>query len=622
MLNEYFVTITSPISFYGLDIACYTNMAAQKTGKYKLLKWFGGIVAALIIIIGSVALYLSAKWKPLLTEKIKEGVYSGSYGLYRIDFKDIRLNLITGSAVLDNVTLTPDTTVYNKLKALELAPANLFQIKLARLQLSRIGVLTAYFKKRIAMNSIIMEQPSINVIHYKVVKKTDTVKDKQSLYDQVSKSLKSIHVKTIKIIDADFDYINGATSKPLNSIKHLNINVKDLLIDSLSQFDTTRFYYTKDINFELTDYRSTGKDKMYTIKIDTVAGSVKDKVIRVKGLQMIPLYPDLTFTRKYKYGKDRYDLKFNEIAFHGVDFIKLSSEGSLYARVLKIGPAKAGIFVNRELPAPPSFDKAHNFPHIALKRLPIETIIDSVKLSNIDVAYTEYNPITQKRGTVYFQNLSGNIINLTNDSLRLIKDNHAVAKLTALVMKTSRINITLNFNLTDKNAAFSYKGNVAPMNLLVLNPMAKNMGLVEIESGQMQGVDFDIQANVRGASGLVHFYYKDLKIKLLKEGENGGIGKKKGFLSFLANTLLIEDANPGKGAAPRTARITFERTPAFSFFNLLWKGVFVGMRETVGLGAVPVKTPEEAMEKIKDKKQERREKREERRKERAERKKD
>jgi len=593
-------------------------MAAKK---YKLLKWIGGIVAILILIVGSAALYFSAKWKPLLTEKIKDGVYSGSHKLYRIDFKDIRLNLITGSAVLDSVTLTPDTIVFNQLKKLNLAPDNLFQIKLARLQLSRIGVLKAYFKKRITMNSIIMERPSINVIHYKVVKKIDTVADKRSLYDQISKSLKSIHVKAIKIIDADFDYINGATSKPLNSIKHLSINVKDLLVDSLSQYDTTRFYNTKDINFELTGYRSTGKDKMYTIKIDTVSGSVKNKTIRIKGLQMIPLYPDLTFTRKYKYGKDRYDLKFNEIAFNGVDFTKLSSEGALQARSLSMGSAKAGIFVNRELPAPPNFDKSYNFPHIALKRLPIEAIIDSVKLSNIDIAYTEYNPITQKRGTVYFQNLSGNILNVTNDSLQLVKDNHAVAKLTALVMKTSRINITLNFNLTDKNASFSYKGNVAPMDMVVLNPMTKNMGLVEIESGQMQRTDFDIQANVKGASGIVHFYYKDLKIKLLKEGENGGIGKKKGFLSFLANSLLIEDANPSKGAAPRTARITFERTPAASFFNLLWKGVFIGMRETVGLGVVPVKTPEEAMEKIKDKKQERREKREARRKERAERKK-
>lgn len=594
-------------------------MAQEKAGKYRLLKWIGSILGGLILVVVIVALYFSAKWKPLLTEKIKDGVYNGSQKLYRINFKDIRLNLITGSAALDSVTLTPDTTVFNQLKELKLAPANLFQIKLARLQLSRVGVLTAYFKKKVSINSIVMEQPSINMIHYKVVKKTDTTDDKRSLYDEIAKTLKSIQVKAIKIVDADFDYINGATSKPLNSIKHLNINVKDLLIDSLSKFDTTRFYYTKDISFELTGYRSTGKDGMYTMKIDTVAGSVGAQNIRIKGFQMIPLYPDLTFTRKYKYGKDRYDLKFDEIAFAGVDFAKLSSEDHLYARSLKIGPAKAGIFVNRELPPPPNFDKAHNFPHVALKRLPIETIIDTVKLSNIDVAYTEYNPITQKRGTIYFQNLSGNILNLTNDSLQLTKNNHAIANLTALVMKTSKIKVTINFNLTDKNASFTYKGNVAPMNMMVLNPMAKNMGLVEIESGQMQGTDFDIQANVRGSSGIVHFYYTDLKIKLLKEGENGGIGKKKGFLSFLANSLLIEDANPAKGAAARTARITFERTPAASFFNLLWKGVFIGMRETVGLGVVPVKTPEQAMEKVKDKKQERRKKREEKRKERAER---
>nr|WP_232325346.1 hypothetical protein [Pedobacter panaciterrae] len=602
------MTIFNCTSHYGLDIAYYIDMTSKKPGKYKVLKWLAGIVTALIIIVGSVALYFSAKWKPILTEKIKDGIYNGSQKLYRVDFKDIHLNLITGSAVLDSVTLTPDTTVFNQLKELKLAPANLFQIKLARLQLSRIGILTAYFKKRIIINSILMEQPSINMTHYRAVKKTDTTTDNRSLYDQISRTLKSIHVRAVKIVDADFDYINGATSKPLNSIKHLNVNINDLLIDSLSKSDTTRFYYTKDINFELTGYRATDKGGMYTTKVDTVLGSVTGKTIRIKGLQMIPLYPDLTFTRKYKYGKDRYDLKFNEIAFAGVDFVKLSTQGNLYARTLKIGPAKAGIFVNRELPAPPNFDKVRNFPHVALKRLPVEAIIDTVKLANIDVAYTEYNPITKKRGTVYFQNLSGAILNLTNDSLQLIKNNHAVANLTALVMKTSRIKVAINFNLTDKNASFSYKGNVGPMNMLVLNPMVKNMGLVEIESGQMQGTDFDIKANVKGASGTVHFYYKDLKIKLLKEGENGGVGEKKGFLSFLANTILIEDANPGKGAAPRTARITFERTPASSFFNLLWKGVFIGIRETVGLGAVPVKTPEESMEKIKEKKRERREK--------------
>lgn len=580
----------------------------HKSGKYKWLKWLGGTVGVLVLIVAGLALYLSSKWKPMLTEKIKTGVYTGSQRLYHIDFKDIRLNLLTGTAVLEEVSLVPDTAIFNQMKKAKLAPAHLFQIELKRLQVNRVSVLRAYFKKQIDLSSIILDQPSIHVIRHQVSKRPDTLKGDSTLYQQISKSLKSIHVGAIKIVDADVDYINGANLKPLHSVKHFNMNVKELLIDSLSQYDSTRFYYAKDVDFELTNLRSTGKDKMYTMKVDTIKGSATGKTIRITGFQMIPLYPDLTFTRKYKYGKDRYDMKFDHIDFEGINFMKLNTDAELEARVLRIGPAKVGIFVNRELPAPPNLDKAHNFPHIALKRLPIPTIIDSIQLKNVAVAYTEYNPISQKRGTIYFDNLSGHILNVTNDSSRLVKNNHAIANLHALVMKTSKIDISINFNLTDKLAAFSYKGQVGPMDLMVLNPMAKNMGLVEIESGKMQRTDFDINANVKGSSGTVHFLYHNLKVKLLKEGENGEQPKKKGFLSFLANKLLIDDDNPTKGEAPRVAHITFERTPAASFFNLLWKGVFIGMRESVGLGIVPVKSPEQSMKQIKDKKEARKNK--------------
>lgn len=595
-------------------------MAQEKTRKYVILKWVAGILGVLILLVAGAALYFSAKWKPILTEKIKEAVYNGSQRLYRLDFKDISINLVTGSATIDSVSLIPDTSAFSDLKKLKLAPVHLFQVKLARLQLSRVAVLRAYFKKEIEMNSIILHNPSIHIIHNKVPKKTDTVKDERSLYEQISKTMKSIHVKQIKIVDADLDYIDGGSSKTLNSIRHLNINVKDLLIDSMAQFDTTRFYYTKDIDFELTGYKSLGKDKMYTIKVDTIYGSAIKKSITVSGFKMIPMFPDLTFTRKYKYGKDRYDLDFDQIVFNGVDFIELNTSGNLHARSVKIGPAKAGIFVNRELPPPPNFDKGRNFPHMALKRLPIQAIIDTIKLKNVDVAYTEYNPISMRRGTIYFENLNGNILNVTNDSAQLIKNNHAIAQLNALVMKTSRIDIRINFNLTDKNGAFSFNGEVAPMNMKVLNTVGTNMGLVEIESGQMKKTAFDIKANLQGSSGTVRFLYKDLKVKLLKEDDLGNAPKKKGFLSFLANTLLIKDANPTKDDPPRIANVTFQRTPSASFFNLLWKSVFIGMREIIGLGIVPVKTPEQALEKINDKKLDRKEKREQRREERRERK--
>lgn len=603
----------------GFEIVRYVDMQIfvykNESGKYRLRKWVIGLLVLLIIGITAV-LVLMAKWKPIISQKLKDEVHNRSLNLYKLDFSDMSVNLLTGSIALYDVSLIPDTAVYNQLKALRGAPANIFQVKLKKLQLNRVALLTAYFKREVEVKSIILDNPSINMIRYTVKKLPKERMEDKTLYQLISNKIRAIDIKSIKIIDADFDYINGDNSTKLHAIKHLSIHVNDFLVDSVSQFDTTRYYYARDIGFELTGYKSVSKDKMYTMKVDTIKGSALGKSLDISGLQMIPMYPDLEFSRKYTYGKDRYDLKFNRISLSGVDFALFDSKGDLHASALKLGPAKVNIFVNRELPAPPGLDKVKNFPHVALKRLKLPTIIDTLELDHIDVAYTEYNPISQKKGTVYFQNLRGNILNVSNDSTRLAKNNHAIANLSAMVMKTSRINVQIDFNLTDKNAAFSYNGNVAPMNMRVLNPMTKNMGLVEIESGQMQKTKFNIQANAKGSHGTVHFYYTDLKIKLLKEGEEGMAPKKKGFLSFLANNLLIKDANPTKGEAARSANVTFERTPAASFFNLMWKGIFIGMRETVGLGVVPVKTPEEAMEKVKSKKEERQQKRKDKKEER------
>lgn len=578
-------------------------MPNQKRNIKKVLIWIGGILVTLFVLIGIAAIYLSSQWKPILTEKIKEGIYAASDHLYQVDFEDVHLNLLTGSVVLDNLKLTPDTNVFKLLIAKKKAPTHLFRIRVAYLKLSRIKILTAYFDKKINLNSIVLTKPSIDMVYYKVPKRIDTLKDEQTLYQQLSKSLKSIRVGSIKVVDADFDYYSGL--KKLNAVKHLTVNVKDVLIDSLSQYDTTRVLHSKNIGFELNGYRSLTKDKMYTLKIDLVSGSINSRTLKIKGLKLIPMYPDLTFSRKHAVQKDRYDLNFTTINLTGVDFIKLNNEGRLYAQHLKIGPAKVAVFLNRELP-PPNFNKGRNYPHNALKRLPIETIVEKLSLNKVDIAYTEYNPKTKERGTLKLENLSGNIFNLTNDSLSLTKNNHANADLTTYILGTGKMNVKIDFNLTDAAASFSYIGHISPFNMMVLNPLSKSLGEVEIESGNVKRVDFNINANENSSRGTVRFSYSDLKIKLLKEGEDGKAEKKE-LLSFLANTVLIKNDNPSKDEPLRIANITWDRVPQASFFNLMWKSVFVGIREIVGIGVVPIKPmakPEMSKKEIRKEKRE------------------
>lgn len=585
----------------------------QKTpGKHRMLKWTGGILAVLIILLGSAALYIGAKWKPFLTQKIKEGVDQGSQHLYKIDFDDLHVNVLNGSITIDSLKLRPDTAVYNQLRKVNRAPIHIFDIKMARLRLTRIGFFTAYTKKRINMNAIILDHASVNMIHHNVRKFQDTVNVEKTLYEQISNTLKSVHIRTIKILDADFDYLDGETAKTLNSVKHVNVNVTDVLVDSLSQYDTTRFYYSRNVDFEVAGYRSVTKDKMYTLKVDSVSGSASKGSVRLTGVQMVPMYEEMAFSKRLKTQKDRYDLLFKNILIRGLDFARINSDGQVYAQALKIGPAKVKIFRDKGV-KPGNENKSDNFPHMALQKLELPLILDSVLLNNVDIAYTEYNPISQKRGTVNIDNLRGALLNVTNDSLQISKNRRITANLKARMVKAADLDIHLNFDLKAKDAAFTYRGNVGSFNMKDLNPIAVGLGLVAIESGRVQKIDFDLAGNKVGARGQVRMYYSDLKVQLLKEGEDGEPIKKKGLLSFLANTLVIYDSNPAKGKPLRVAQVDFKRASSSSFFSLLWKGLFSGMREQLGIGGMKTEDPQKARQKIVDKQQERKERRQEKR---------
>src|SRR4051812_18285511 len=164
-------------------------MTQKPPRKYKLLKWTGGIVAVLIVILASALLYIGAKWKPFLTKKIKEAVYQSSQHLYKVDFDDIHVNVLSGSVSIDSLKLRPDTAVYNQLKNAKHAPLHIYDLKMARLRLTRIGFFTAYREKRINMNAIILDHASINMIHHKVKPYQDTAKVEKTLYQLISKTL-------------------------------------------------------------------------------------------------------------------------------------------------------------------------------------------------------------------------------------------------------------------------------------------------------------------------------------------------------------------------------------------------------------------------------------------------
>jgi hypothetical protein len=176
------------------------------------------------------------------------------------------------------------------------------------------------------------------------------------------------------------------------------------------------------------------------------------------------------------------------------------------------------------------------------------------------------------------------ISNFSNRKKDLQANPACVVSLRAQFLDAIPFNITLRLYPGHDKGKFSASGNLGSASALVLNQLVKPLGLANIESGQLNGCSFDINGNDYGSNGTVRFLYNNLKVKLLQKDVATGEYKSKKFASLLANAAL-RDGNPRKNKPVRVAQVNYKRNPYKGFFNLVWKSIFTGIQETVGIEA-------------------------------------
>ncbi|WP_040299382.1 hypothetical protein [Arcticibacter svalbardensis] len=559
-------------------------------------KWILIIIVVLLMILGGVAWYLSNKWKPLLDTQIKQLVLDSSDSLYRVEYTGLKINLLTGNASLKNVKLIPDTARYKELERLKRAPDNLYNLQVESFDLVRFHPSRLYDSRRLNINSIIIDHPKMIITNKRQPynKVADTVK-KKSLYQMISKALKEVRVGEIQLKEIDFTLINNSNKKSkTTAIKNLNLNVNDLLIDSLSENDKNRFYHTKNVDIELKDYKIATPDSLYYLKFKSLKFSTLQRKLVLNGAQMQPRYTIPAFYRKVGMSKDRFDISFNQIVVTNIDLDQLNREQRFYAGRFILADGKISIYNTNAFPKRPS-NKTGKFPHQQLQKLALDLKIDTLQLRRIQISYREFNRVTGKTGSVNFANTRGNIYNVTNDAKALAKNKFMRAQLSTLFMSKANLYVTFNFNLTDKLGAFSSTGTLGAMNGIALNQITDPLAMVHVKSLSIRKMQFNITANQNVARGSMRFYYHNLNVQLMKKDVETGLVKKQGFVSGIANTFVLNDSNPiGKDNKFTVGNIYFKRPASFAFFKFYVKSVLEGVKGSVGIS----KEREQSIKKI------------------------
>lgn len=579
--------------------------------KHKTLKWIAAIIGIIILLAGGIAWYINLKWKPLLTTTIQDALVDASDSLYTVKFSDIEVNILTGSAIVDSIEISPNLDVYEKMKASQNAPENIFSLKIFKLSLKNIKPLKVYQQKKLDIKNITIQNPELSVYYTKLNNQIEKEDDNRTPYQRIEKTLKELKIASIFLTDVKFKYVDQSYKEAkITAFDQVNIRLNDILVDSLSHLDSTRIFNTKDIIAEINNYSYPTADSLYHINISHAYVSSQEKQLKINGMELLPRLGEMKFAAQFERQQERYKISFDSILVNNINFNQLIDRRQLKSNNVTVVNGKVDVFLNRAKP-PKTIDKGVNFPHLALQRLKWDVIADTVVIRNTNIAYAEYNPKTQAKGTVYFKKLNGRIFNVTNYSVALQKNHIANAYLQTYLMGKGKIDIHIAFNLMDKKGAFSYDGTLGPMSFTTLNPLTKSLSMLTTKSGEVQSMEFNIKGNVDGAKGRLVLKYTDLSIAIMKKDDEDNI-KKSGLISFLANALLVDNANP-KGDDPlKIAYPTYDRPREASFFNLMWKTVFEGLKTSVGITKEKENKLKERADKFKQNKSDRKERKEKR----------
>jgi hypothetical protein len=322
---------------------------------------------------------------------------------------------------------------------------------------------------------------------------------------------------------------------------------------------------------------------MYTIKFDKFEMSSLNKYALVKGLKVIPKYPEIEFSLKWPYKKARYAIGINELLLSSIDFKNLIDKRQLYASSLLLRDASLDVFMNKQRPKPPG-DLGGNFPQLMLKQLRLTSTIDTVKVTNSKLSYTEYDPYTMKKGRINFIGLSGQVLNVTNDSISLRKNHWARARFSGYPYGKGRIDLNINFNLVSAVQEYNYTGKLYKMQARHFNQIVRPLALLDISSGTAEEATFSVKGDYRNAKGEMTIVYNDLNIGILKLNHNKKL-QRSTLLSLVANNLLLKEDNPSKGEPLRKGKISYSRPDSISFYSMIWNSLFSGIKENIGMTA-------------------------------------
>lgn len=274
------------------------------------------------------------------------------------------------------------------------------------------------------------------------------------------------------------------------------------------------------------------------------------------------------------YQTDYITLKTGNLLLTDFNLDKYEQDSALIANTMTITNPVITVYRDKKPPFLAGILKP--LPVDLIQRISLPVEVQKLKMVNGLLSYSEKHAKTRAEGTLQLTHLNAELSNIKN---RDITDTDSLTlTMSAYLMDSALIRLMVKESYLDSLSGFLMTLRLTPTTLSFLNPVLVPLSNVKITSGTIDSFHLRAIGHENLSIGEMKMYYHDLKIKLVKDGEEN----KSSFLtkaaSWLANTFIIKKNNNG-----RIGIVYFERIKDRSFFNYIVKMTFSGMATSIGV---------------------------------------
>lgn len=379
--------------------------------------------------------------------------------------------------------------------------------------------------------------------------------------------LDEINVDEILIENGNYVHQN-ITAGVTDSINNFFISLQDVVFDSTLNFDKIISILTKaELKAQQAHYHFT--DMLYELKFNDLIISSNGHEASANDISFQPYLNDFEFFAGKRFRSDRFKASVKNFNCTGIDFKKLQEDKILSVDNLSIKDFLFDALTNMRLPenlysAPPEM------PNEVVNSLPFFLNLRKAELLNGNIFVKELYPYDDNPAVLRFGNVNASASNIT-------KGETAVINVSSLLMGKGKLDVAFKIGLEPEKMHFSYKGTLDSLNAAELNSFIKIAERVEISSGQIHHVDYQVSADGDSAMAESTPVYSDLKIKNLDEETGSSSGIAELFSSFIANVFVIKENN-GIDETPESSKILYVKKNDDAFMEYVW----ISLRKALG----------------------------------------